>query len=424
MIFVEINKLREPKNCSCGRTHRCDIKYIYIEKDAITHLSEMCDGYRNILIIADENTFAAAGEKCEAALSGKNLKKQIFSGKTLLIPDEEAVAAIEKKLCGVELIIGIGSGVIQDLSKYISFNHSIPYYIVATAPSMDGYASSGAALISGGMKVTYSTKVPDGFIGDTDILKNAPLEMIKSGYGDIVGKYSALNDWKLAHALHGEYFCDYVYDLVHKMLLAVLPLAKRLTARDEEAIKTLTEALIGVGIAMAYAESSRPASGSEHHLSHFFEITGILNGEEYFPHGTDVFYSTYITALLRERLKALKSPKKMPQQEFSYRDEISRVYTRIADSCIKLHEKTGWHTDDRFPLYEEKWETIISILSEMPKSDEILKLLTEAQFDIKDFYRLYGKDKVRDAVTFAKDLKDRFTVLWLYYDIFGKEVNL
>ena len=420
MIFVDIYKLREPKNCSCGRTHRCDIKYIYIEKDAITHLSEMCDGYRNILIIADENTFAAAGEKCEAALSGKNLKKQIFSGKTLLIPDEEAVAAIEKKLCGVELIIGIGSGVIQDLSKYISFNHSIPYYIVATAPSMDGYASSGAALISGGMKVTYSTKVPDGFIGDTDILKNAPLEMIKSGYGDIVGKYSALNDWKLAHALHGEYFCDYVYDLVHKMLLAVLPLAKRLLARDEEAVKTLTEALIGVGIAMAYAESSRPASGSEHHLSHFFEITGILNGEEYFPHGVDVAYSTVITAALREKLLTTPWPDVQYRPERSrYVQEVTRIYRSVAPGCIGLQDKVGLYEKDMLSIYQAKESQIREVLSKMPTPQQIEEMLRAVGLDMAEFYKLYSSEKITDAIAYAKELKDRYTVLWMHYDLFG-----
>ncbi|MBO7217781.1 MAG: sn-glycerol-1-phosphate dehydrogenase, partial [Clostridia bacterium] len=335
---MNIQALLNPVNCSCGKTHRCDIKHVYIGKNVISRLAEMCEGYNNILILADENTYAVAGEKCSAVLCNKNLRLQIFSGKTVLIPDEAAISAVENQLSDIELIIGIGSGVIQDLSKYISYFHKIPYYIVATAPSMDGYASSGAAMITGGMKVTYSAKVPDGFIGDTAVLKDAPLEMIKAGYGDILGKYSALCDWKLSNLIYGEFLCDYIYNLTFDMIREVLPLAKRLLSRDEEAVGKLTEALIAVGIAMAYAENSRPASGSEHHLSHYFEITGILNNEKYLAHGIDVAYSTYITALIREKLADVILPEKQYKMETDeYESEMKRVYTDISDSCIALH---------------------------------------------------------------------------------------
>ena len=422
---MNITELLNPKPCSCGKIHRCDIKYVFIGENAVAHLSEMAEGFNNILIVADENTYRAAGKQSEAALLGKNITRQIFSGESVLIPDERAIAAVKAKLCKTELIIGIGSGVIQDLCKYISHFEKIPYYVVATAPSMDGYASSGAAMITGGMKVTYSAKVPDGFIGDTSVLKDAPLEMIKAGYGDIIGKYSALNDWKLGAAVYGEYFCDYVYDLTYDMLREVLPLAEKLQNRDPEAIKTLTEALIGVGIAMAYAENSRPASGSEHHLSHFFEITGILNGEEYFPHGIDVVYSTYITAKLREKLREASLPEKqyeMADDEFN--SEIKRVYSDISDSCISLHEKTGWYSDDRLSVYKEKWSEIKEILAEMPEASKIKEIISNIGLDINEFYSAYKEEKLADAVTFAKDLKDRFSVLWTYYDIFGKEVEL
>lgn len=421
MIFLDFSELLRPQICSCGKTHHCDIKYVYVEKDAIRHLDEMCEGYRKILIVADENTYAVAGEKCEAYLKDKDIRRQIFSGKSLVIPNEEAINTIKNCLADAELIIGIGSGVIQDLCKYISYFEGVPYYIVATAPSMDGYATSGAAMITGGMKVTYSTKVPRGFIGDTEVLKDAPIEMIKAGYGDIVGKYSALNDWKLSSAIRGEFFCEYVYNLTFDMLQKVLPLAKKLLQRDADAIKTLTEAIIIVGIAMAYIGNSRPASGSEHHLSHFFEITGILNNEEYLSHGADVAYSTIITAKLRERILSAE----LPEHQFvmsgdQYASEMKRVYSKIADSCIALHEKTGWYKTDRISIYKQKENEIRAILSEMPSANEIETILCNIELDKKEFYGIYSKEKICDAITYAKDLKDRFTVLWMYYDIFGK----
>ncbi len=413
----------KPFCCSCGRTHNCDIKHIYIGHGAVSKLREMCEGYKNILIVADENTYAAAGEKCTEALVNKNLCFQIFSGKTLLVPDEEAVKAVENKLSGSELIIAVGSGVIQDISKYISHFHKIPYFVVATAPSMDGYASSGAAMIMGGMKITYPAKVPDGFIGDTEILKNAPLEMIKSGYGDIMGKYSSLCDWKLANLLCGDYFCGEVAQIINDMLCKVRPLAKRLLLRDEKAIEILTESLITVGIALAYVGNSQPASGSEHHLSHFFEITGLLNGEAYLPHGTDVLYSAYIMAKIHERLSCADFTVplyKMDKTEFN--SEMRRVYKSISDGCIALHEKTGLYKADRRDVYLKKEGDIKKLLADTPSAEEIEEIIRGIGLDVSELADVYGEAKIKNAVKYAKDLKERFTALWLYYDIFGAEI--
>ena len=94
----------------------------------------------------------------------------------------------------------------------------MPYIIVATAPSMDGYASDGAAMITGGMKVTYKAGLPRAIIADTEVLCNAPTDMLKAGYGDIIGKFSALNDWKLSRCVNGEYFCNYIYDLTFEQI--------------------------------------------------------------------------------------------------------------------------------------------------------------------------------------------------------------
>ena len=60
----------------------------------------------------------------------------------------------------------------------------------------------------------------------------------------------------------------------------------------------------------------------------------------------------------------------------------------------------------------------------MPTADEITQMLALAGFDMADFYRLYGKEKIQDAILYAKDLKDRYTVLWINYDLFGGDSNV
>ena len=324
---MDFKKLLKGMDCSCGRHHRCDIGFVAIERGAIAHLAGLCEQDHHILVVADENTYGVAGEQTVEALANKVVTKVIFPGDTILIPNEEAVATVEQQMQGIDKIIGIGSGVIQDLCKYVSHQSGVPYYVVATAPSMDGYASTGAAMIMGGMKVTYSAKVPDAIVADPVILKDAPMDMIQAGYGDIIGKYSALNDWRLSQVVNGEYFCQNMYDLTLDMVHKTLELAPGLVRRDEESVKVLMEALVIVGIAMSYVGTSRPASGSEHHLSHFFEITGIINKEDYFPHGIDVAYSTIVTAQLREKILSRPFPEQQYRPERTdYEQKMQQIY--------------------------------------------------------------------------------------------------
>ena len=421
---MDINELLRGVDCPCGKFHTCDIKYVYIEPNATERLRDICAEYKNVLIVADENTYAAAGGKVSKALSDKTTQEVIFPGSQILVPDEKAIEAVERMTDETDLIVGIGSGVIQDLCKFVSFSKKIPYMIVATAPSMDGYASNGAAMITDGMKVTYPAGLPTAIIADTAVLKDAPMDMIKAGFGDIIGKFSALNDWKLSKCVNGEYFCQYIYDLTYQQIQKMLDLADGIQKRDEKTIGALMEALVIVGILMSFAGSSRPASGSEHHLSHFFEITGIVENVPYLAHGLDVVYSTVITAKIREKILKSKFPDKLFRLSRSqYEKTIKEIYTDVADGCIALQDKVGNYAKDRLGVYHEKEAEIRDILSEMPSSEEILKILDLVGLDINEYHSLYGDKKIKDAILYAKDLKDRYTVLWLNYDLFGGDNN-
>lgn len=250
-------------SCPCGREHNCDIAEVKIGHGVINEIGELCAGYEKILLVSDENTYKYA-KGVESILSEKTEKSIVLKAqKDVVIPNEEKIAELENALSNeTELIIGVGSGVINDLCKHVSFKRGLPYYIAATAPSMDGYASVGAALILGGMKVTLNARPPKAIIADTEILKCAPIDMLRAGYGDIVGKFSCLNDWRLGALVNGEYFCQRVYDLTFECAERVKDLAEGIQNRDEKSIELLTEALITVGVAMSYVKNSRPASGS------------------------------------------------------------------------------------------------------------------------------------------------------------------
>ncbi len=419
-----INELLNGKNnCSCGMEHTCDIQNVIIENGAVKHLGELTKNYNNVLLVADQNTYKIGGKDCEVILGSKVYKTLVFdSGSHFLVPNEQAIEKVSALLTEkTDLIIGVGSGVINDICKYVSFLNKLPYFIVATAPSMDGYASVGAAMIIDNMKITYDAHVPTAIIGDVDMLKTAPIDMIKSGFGDIIGKYSALNDWKISHVVKGEYFCKYVYELIYDMINQTIDIADGILNREDQSIKTLMEALVVVGIAMSYVGNSRPASGSEHHLSHYFEIVGLLNDEPYFNHGIDVAYSTVITQTMREEILSLDSFKQaMPFDYNEWSAHIKRSYSKAADGIIKLQDQLGWYQEDYMSLYNKKRDEIISILSEVPSAKEIEVILSKADLHMSEFYDLYSADKINDAKFIAKDLKNRYTVLWLYYILFYK----
>ena len=420
---MNLAELLQDRPCSCGMTHRCSIKHVIIESGAIGKVGSLLGDYHKVLLVADTNTYKTCGREVEAQVGSRLENVLIYQRDGLLIPNEEAIEEMRGMLTEqTDLIVGIGSGVIQDLCKCVSFQEKLPYHIIATAPSMDGYASVGAAMIIGGMKVTYSAHVPEAIVADSEILKDAPMDMIKSGYGDIVGKYSCLNDWKLSRVVRDEYFCQYVYDLTFDMLVKTKDLGPALLRREPAAIQTLMEALVGVGIAMAYVGNSRPASGSEHHLSHFFEITGILEDAPYFMHGIDVVYSSVYTEKIREQLLALDAPcsNTVPGRQV-WEEKIRSIYSTAADGVIALQDKLGWYDQDRMEIYRQKWAEIKEVLAEAPSSEEMIAYLGSVELDIADFEKLYGAGKIENALKFAKDLKDRYTVLWMYYDLMVHE---
>ncbi len=407
-------------HCNCGKSHRCPIDHVIIEKHVCDRLPTLVSEYSRILLVADRNTYKACGQTAAAKLSNKLADTLIYEAAGVLVPDEKAIAELQAHLnADTDLIIGVGSGVINDLCKLVSFQNALPYFIIATATSMDGYASVGSALILDGMKVTLNAQVPKAILADIDVLADAPHDMIKAGYGDIIGKYSCLNDWQLSALVNGEYLCRTVLNATYEAVEATVALADGIRERDPQAVGSLMEALVAVGILMAYVGNSRPASGSEHHMSHYFEILGILRREDYFPHGIDVCFSAIETARLREELCAVESIDSCRYRfdKAAYEAEIRRIYGTVADEVLALQEKMGWYAVDRVEVYHEKWQEIRKLLKDCPSSAAMQALAEKVGLSVSDFYGLYGKDKIADGLRYAKDLKDRYSVLWLYDDL-------
>lgn len=408
--------------CSCGRTHRCDISHLEIGAGVVNKLPELLADRSHILLVADQNTYGVCGDTVSSLLEGKIETKCVFHTDDLLVPNEESIEVIKGHLTDkTDFILGIGSGVINDLCKYVSFFNGLKCGIIATATSMDGFASSGAAMILGGMKVTETTHAPDLILGDVDILKNAPMDMIRSGYADIIGKYSALCDWKLSALINHEYLCQPVYDLVMDKTNQIREMATAITQRDPEAIGVLMEVLVLIGACLTLLSTTRPGSGSEHHMSHYFEITGLIHDKPYFLHGTDVGYATIVTAKLREEILKIETPVFHHLPAATREECYRKIYGNFWEEVRDLQNTAARYdhpVDDRYLAH---WDEVRSILAECPTGDEIAAMLTEVGFDLSLFEKMYGREKIQNGIWFAKDLKDRYSVLWLYDDLFCDE---
>ena len=276
-------------------------------------------------------------------------------------------------------------------------------------------------MITDGMKVTYSVGLPLAIIADVNVLKDAPMEMIKAGYGDIIGKYSSLNDWKLAALINGEHFCPAIYQLVYDVTDEIRSQVQNIVERDDEAIAFLFKALVLIGVTLTLLGSTRPGSGSEHHLSHFFEIVGLIHDQPYFLHGTDVAYSAVVTAAMRERICALEAPGFVDVPREKRLASYERIYADFAGEVLKIQEDAHSYEKDRAAQYAVLWPEIVHILSKCPTEEEMAQMFIDAGFDMDAFENMYGKEKICDAQVYGKDLKDRYSVLWLHYALFGEE---
>jgi glycerol-1-phosphate dehydrogenase [NAD(P)+] len=288
-------------DCNCGKTHKLAIKKIISGNNITESFMDFLADYKNkkIFMICDKNTNEVYGKEIYKILLKSNykIKQFIFDGIPQLIPNERAIV---KALIEIEndtsLIIAVGSGTINDISRFISSKLNIPYIIFATAPSMDGYASSVSSLIINNFKSTYNAVYPLAIIADYSILKNAPLNMIKAGFGDMIGKLTALTDWELSKKLNKEYYCETIASLTRNALEKCFSIAEYIEDRDEMAIKSIFDGLILSGIAIGLIGNSRPASGSEHHISHYWELDAVKNGREHPLHGNMVGVATVIVS--------------------------------------------------------------------------------------------------------------------------------
>lgn len=292
-------------SCACGKSHKVDIQAIRVGSGVMQELPGILRdlGASHIFLVADNYTFEAAGRQVEQLLdqAGLSYHKRVFQTETPLVPNEYALGSVLAAMTSQDdMLLAVGSGTLNDVTKYVSARTGVPYVIAATAPSMDGYASTVAPTILDGFKTTLPAVYPAAIVADVDILKDAPMPMLTAGFGDIIGKFTSLADWRLSHQLNGEYYCPEVAGVIEAAVETCAANAQALAQREPQAIQAVTEALILSGLAMGMVGVSRPASGAEHQMAHYWEMDALRRGEEHPLHGNAVGVGTVLAASLYE----------------------------------------------------------------------------------------------------------------------------
>ena len=286
------------RDCGCGMDHRCGIHDIRIGSGLVTQVGEILreNGFpRRLLLIGDRDTLAAAAG-IEESLTGFEVTRHCYD--TLRVATMDDVRLVEDYLDRVDAVVAVGAGSIHDPSRLACARRNKPLCLFATAPSMDGFASYNAPIVDGGFKTTHAAKCPEVIIADTKILAAAPKALKSAGFGDMISKYIALIDWQVSHLVTGEAYCPRVAELTRTAVDRLMTMAGRVTLEDEETAAAVLESLLMTGIAMSFTRTSRPGSGTEHILAHYWECIELLEGKIPNFHGEDVGVATLLT--LRE----------------------------------------------------------------------------------------------------------------------------
>jgi len=289
--------------------------------------------YQHVMLVVDEHTYKVAGKKLESELNleARSLHTVFISPNAIedVVADEQSIVelALAAKQFQPDVLIAVGSGTLHDITRMAGFILNLPFISVPTAPSVDGFNSKGAPVILRGEKKTIVSIGPVAVFADLDILRKAPRELIAAGFGDIVGKFTSLFDWKFGQLTNQEPYMEQAYLITKHALDKCVKAADLIELGDQEGIAYLISGLIESGIAMLIFGKSHPASGAEHHLSHYWEMDFIKQGRKQLLHGAKVGVACTIIAELYHRLA---------EEEFGLQPDV-RESVRVNWEEIKQH---------------------------------------------------------------------------------------
>lgn len=387
------------------------------------------------LVCIDENTERVAGGEVMAGLDAagqRYLRCEIptLDGEKVPMCDDERVAWFEKLLRehGASAGVAIGSGTINDVVKLACSRHGLPMACIATAPSMNGFTSGIAAVLSEGVKTTQACAAPRAVIADLDVMAEAPARMIQSGLGDLLSKPVSNSDWALSARLIGSHHSKEAMSIIEAGSRMLDGVADRLPSRDRDAVAGLCGSLMLSGLAMSVAGSSSPASGGEHLISHYIDMTAHAFDLPYDFHGCQVGVGTLTTAHIYERFRALdpttvdvdaRVAAHRPWRD--YRPILEERFGPLFDSVVKHAEPAypdAATLRARLQQMVDEWDDMMAEIGVGLRTRASLEAELGAA-NCPTRYRDLDVDRARarEAIVWSKDIRNRYTILHAAWEL-------
>lgn len=418
--------------CACGRIHRTSVKEVVIEEGAIRRIPDILSRYgvEKPFLLADANTWKAAGEQVRTVLmhSGIPCSHYVFE-REQLEPDEITVGSAAMHLdYGCDAVIAIGSGVINDTGKILASMTKTPYIVVGTAPSMDGYASKTSSMSRDGLKVSIGTRCADVIIGDLDVLCAAPEKLLISGLGDMLAKYVSICEWRMAHLLVGEAYCEAIASLVRASLDVCVKNACGLLNREKDAVRAVFEGLVVCGAAMEFAGLSRPASGVEHYFSHVWDMRGLEFGTPVSTHGIQCALGTLLALRLYEKIRKMTPDKaralaRAKAFDFdAWSGELRGFLGKGAEAMIRAEAREGKYDlkkhEARLERIVANWDALLAIMDEeLPAAKDVEQLLERIGAPKEAQEIGIARDLLPMSFKATKDIRDKYVLSRLCWDL-------
>lgn len=388
-----------------------------------------------IAIVCDAITRAIAADALDALLQQAGFDTVLFElapspGEELPNCDDVTIDRVAAILATADFgfAFAVGAGTLNDLVKMAAHRRSIPYACVATAPSMNGFTSSIAAILSDGVKTTQPCTPPIAVFADPVILAAAPYRMIASGIGDLYSKPVSNADWRLAHRLLDQPHSSIVMEIVEAGSALLDGVAERLPARDLDAVAKLAGALMLSGLAMQAAGNSGPASGGEHLISHYIDMTSVAFGESHDFHGCQVAVGTIVTSRLYEYLAAqdpasfdiearVAALPSWEEKSAAIDRDFGPLAPAVREHAQKIHP-TPEALRARLTRLRDNWDSIIADVSTtLRPSSELEAELISAHCPTRFPEIGVARDRARRSVVLSRDIRARFTILHLAADL-------
>jgi glycerol-1-phosphate dehydrogenase [NAD(P)+] len=384
---------------------------VVIAEGAIERLSAHAEAF----VVMDANTSDAAGGAVREALP--RARDYVFPVRAGLIAGPEQVETVRSRGRDASVIVAVGSGVITDIVRYAAHLDDRDFVCVPTAASMDGYASSVAALQIDGVKVTYPARAPVAIFADPRVSAAAPAELTRAGIGDLLAKATARVDWLASHLLYGEPFNGEVASMVLEPLRFVAGNVERLVGGDVGAVAELLHGLVQSGVAISVAGSSRPASGCEHHASHFWDLLAAHGRREHCSHGLQVGYASHFAMRLQRfafggGLRSL-SPPVAPADPLG---PNARAWlgepTPELEKAVNEKQAFVAAVPERWPAGASSWQDLQArIAPALAFFDGVSRALTVAGIPDEIGYLGIDAELLRATFRYASRLRARYTVI-------------